>query len=141
MLVENDSHPMLEVLRGELETCASFHFSVAFVNTSGIAALKQALVEAGRRACEAGTTNTIVTSCYLDFNEPEALRELLRIRGVDVYVHDDEQRGHPKGYVFEHAEGVTTAIVGSSNLTNAALAKNEEWNFKFSTTGLSLIHI
>ncbi|MHA6527721.1 DEAD/DEAH box helicase [Corynebacterium pyruviciproducens] len=135
MLVENDSHPMLEVLRGELETCASFHFSVAFVNTSGIAALKQALVEAGRRACEAGTTNTIVTSCYLDFNEPEALRELLRIRGVDVYVHDDEQRGHPKGYVFEHAEGVTTAIVGSSNLTNAALAKNEEWNFKFSTTG------
>ena len=127
---------MLDALRQELRQARSFHFSVAFVNNSGIGALKQPLVEAGQRAEKQGTRNTIITSTYLDFNDPEALRELLSLPGVDVYIHADIDRGfHAKGYVFEHTDGVTTAIVGSSNLTNSALAGNEEWNFKFSTTG------
>ncbi|WP_297189394.1 DEAD/DEAH box helicase [uncultured Corynebacterium sp.] len=135
-LVFNEGATMLDALRQELRQARSFHFSVAFVNTSGIGALKQPLVEAGQRAEKQGTRNTIITSTYLDFNDPEALRELLSLPGVDVYIHADIDRGfHAKGYVFEHTDGVTTAIVGSSNLTNSALAGNEEWNFKFSTTG------
>ncbi|EEI63721.1 DEAD/DEAH box helicase family protein [Corynebacterium glucuronolyticum] len=135
-LVFNQGATMLEALRAEIAIAGSFHFSVAFINTSGIGALKQSLVDSGRRALRQGTRNTIITSTYLDFNDPEALRELMALPGVDVYVHTDLDRGfHAKGYVFEHEGGVATAIVGSSNLTNNALASNEEWNFKFYTTG------
>ncbi|MGS2665682.1 hypothetical protein I6I10_10505 [Corynebacterium glucuronolyticum] len=104
---------MLEALRAEIAIAGSFHFSVAFINTSGIGALKQSLVDSGRRALRQGTRNTIITSTYLDFTDPEALRELMALPGADVYVHTDLDRGfHAKGYVFEHEGGVATAIVG-----------------------------
>ncbi len=75
---------MLEALRAEIAIAGSFHFSVAFIRTSGIGALKQSLVDSGRRALRQGTRNTIITSTYLDFNDPEALRELMALPGVDV---------------------------------------------------------
>jgi superfamily II DNA or RNA helicase len=77
-------------------------------------------------------TGTIITSTYLGFNSPAAFRELLNLKGVDVYVHPDSTAGfHAKGYIFEQEES-TTAIVGSSNLTAKALLKNHEWNLRFS---------
>src|SRR5690606_748266 len=75
---------------------------------------------------------TIITSTYLGFNSPEAFADLLTIPGVDVHIYQGDSRGfHAKGYVFRQ-EKSTTAIVGSSNLTEFALLKNTEWNLKFS---------
>lgn len=121
----NDS--VLRTLRSELRRCTSFTFSVAFVSPRAIALLKQELVEfvgVGR----------IVTSDYLGFNTPHAFYELLNLRdlGIDVRLHN-ESAFHPKGYVFQRPEGVT-AILGSSNLTENALARNHEWNLMVSAT-------
>jgi phosphatidylserine/phosphatidylglycerophosphate/cardiolipin synthase-like enzyme len=68
----------------------------------------------------------------LDFNSPAAFRELLNLDGICVYVHPDSATGfHAKGYIFGQ-DTSTTAIVGSSNLTERALLMNHEWNLRFS---------
>lgn len=116
---------MLKAIRDELKRSRRFAFSVAFITPSAIAMLKQALLDFQG-------TGTIVTSTYLGFNSPAAFLELLNLDRVDVYVHPDSGEGfHAKGYVFEQ-EASTTAIVGSSNLTESALLKNREWNLRFS---------
>lgn len=125
LVLNTATDSMLRALRHELRNASSFTFSVAFVSTRAIALLKQELVEfegVGR----------IVTSNYLGFNSPEAFAELLALRrwGIDVRLHNDAAF-HPKGYVFEGPEGIT-AILGSSNLTESALARNHEWNLRVS---------
>src|SRR5690606_28779967 len=127
LLIANDgANTMLRAIRHELRRSASFTFSTAFVTTSAVAMLKQALLEFPGKG-------TIITSTYLGFNTPAAFRELLNVPGIEVYVYEDgTRRGfHAKGYLFEQAAS-TTAIVGSSNLTESALLTNQEWNLRFS---------
>lgn len=125
-LVSNaDGNTMLRTIRDELKRSRRFVFSVAFITPSAIAMLKQALLDFRGKG-------TIITSTYLGFNSPAAFRELLNLEGIDVYVHPDSAVGfHAKGYIFEQ-EASTTAIVGSSNLTERALLTNHEWNLRFS---------
>lgn len=123
-LVLNDEQgTVLQALRAELKTASSFTFSVAFVSPGGLALLKQALIDFDG-------VGEIVTSDYLGFNSPTAFLELLALAelGVRVRIHTSGAF-HPKGYVFRRPDGVT-AILGSSNLTEAALIKNHEWNIR-----------
>lgn len=126
LLISNtDEQTMLHAIRSELARCETFVFSVAFITSRAIALLKEALLEFDG-------AGTIITSRYLDFNDPDAFRELLLLDNVEVYIHEDIDRGfHAKGYIFQRQEGVT-AIVGSSNLTDNALLVNQEWNLRFS---------
>lgn len=126
LLIDNaGGNQMLRAIRHELGRSDSFIFSVAFVTTSAVAMLKQALLDFPG-------AGTIITSTYLGFNSPAAFRELLNVPGVNVYLHSEKGVGfHAKGYVFEQANS-TTAIVGSSNLTPPALLSNREWNLRFS---------
>ncbi len=125
IVLNTSENTVLRTLRDELARCASFTFSVAFVSPRAIALLKQELVEFDG-------TGRIVTSDYLAFNSPAAFAELLNLRhlGIDVRLHDGEAF-HPKGYIFHH-EHTVTAMIGSSNLTENALARNTEWNLKVS---------
>jgi superfamily II DNA or RNA helicase/HKD family nuclease len=130
LVLNTETSSMLRALRDELKRSHSFAFSVAFVSPRAIALLKQELIDfigSGR----------IVTSDYLGFNSPAAFRELLGLRkfGIDVRLHT-ETAFHPKGYVFRNDDGVT-AILGSSNLTENALARNHEWNLRVSAATTS----
>lgn len=127
LVLNSASDSMLRALRFELRRSTSFAFSVAFVSSRAIALLKQELLEfegVGR----------IITSNYLGFNSPQAFAELLNLRrlGIDVRLHPDPAF-HPKGYVFNSEDGVT-AILGSSNLTEGAIARNHEWNLRVSAS-------
>jgi superfamily II DNA or RNA helicase/HKD family nuclease len=126
MLVSNsDGNTMLRAIRDELKRSSHFVFSVAFITPSAIAMLKQAILDYQG-------SGSIITSTYLGFNSPAAFRELLNLESICVYVHPDSAAGfHAKGYIFEQ-ESSTTAIVGSSNLTERALLLNHEWNLRFS---------
>lgn len=124
LIANAEDNTMLAALRAELKTATSFTISVAFVTNGGIGALKEALIGFRGRGM-------IITSDYQDFNSPDALRELLQLRNVDVRIMSGRSL-HAKGYVFDHGDHVT-ALVGSSNLTRDALIENSEWNLKFST--------
>ena len=127
LVLNTANNSMLRALRYELKHASSFTFSVAFVSPRAIALLKQELIDfvgVGR----------IITSDYLGFNSPQVFSELLNLSriGIDVRLHSD-RAFHPKGYVFQRPDGVT-AILGSSNLTEGAIARNHEWNLRVSAS-------
>ncbi|AKK02845.1 DUF3427 domain-containing protein [Corynebacterium epidermidicanis] len=122
----DDERTMLAAITNELRTCDSFRFSIAFITPSGLALLKNELLKFKG-------TGTIITSRYLDFNEPSMFRELLNLKNIQTRIYDHPKIDfHAKGYIFEQSP-ILTAIVGSSNLTDNALVKNQEWNLRFST--------
>lgn len=108
----------------QLNACEAFYFSVAFINKSGLAVLKQALIDLKDK----GIRGKIITSTYLGFNHPNVFKELLMFDNIEVRIYEDEQIGfHPKGYIFKNNNNYKI-IIGSSNLTQSALATNQEWN-------------
>lgn len=125
LIVNDDENTMVRAIKEELGRSERVAFSVAFIAPSALGLLKQDLLDFKGQA-------TIITSTYLDFNEPDMFRELLTLDNVEVLIHPGGAGGfHAKGYVFNQREGLS-AIVGSSNLTRYALTTNKEWNLRFS---------
>lgn len=121
---------MQAFLEKELSKCDRFIISVAFISKSGLASLKQTLLELENR----GIPGKILTTDYLTFTEPSALRALCKYKNIEVKLFrcDKNIRGfHTKGYLF-FREKVVSITIGSSNLTGNALATNKEWNTCFS---------
>lgn len=123
---ETGDHVLTPLLE-ELQQCRTFTFSVAFITESGLAVLKSQLADLHAR----GIRGKILTSNYLNFNHPKIFRELLKIKNVEVRITALDGF-HAKGYVFQHATH-STIIMGSSNLTSAALKTNYEWNVKLTS--------
>lgn len=117
----------------ELRHCDAFYISVAFVTEGGLASLKQVLAELRDK----GIPGKILTTSYLSFTEPKALKTLAALPNVEVRIYDSEDEGaygfHTKGYIFKDEE-IYRFIVGSSNMTASAFAVNKEWNTKLVST-------
>jgi superfamily II DNA or RNA helicase/HKD family nuclease len=105
----------------EFASCERFDFSVAFVSESGVMMLTDELW----RLAEKGVPGRILTTTYLDFNDPDAIAKLRGYPNVEVRVYDGSL--HTKGYFFKDGD-MRTLIIGSSNLTQTALRTNQEWN-------------
>ncbi|MGL5617163.1 MAG: DEAD/DEAH box helicase [Sarcina sp.] len=118
---------VLSELISELNNCEEFYLSVAFITTSGITPLLETLKNLEIK----GVKGKIITTDYLTFSEPRALRKLLNFSNIEIRVYSKENF-HTKGYIFKHKNHYRT-IVGSSNLTQTALTKNKEWNLKVSS--------
>lgn len=122
-LLTNKHHEtVLSTLLQELKTCKTFIFSVAFITEGGLATLKTLLYDLKQK----GINGRILTSTFLNFNQPKMFKELLKLNNVEVRV-TSEKGFHSKGYIFEHQD-YYSLIVGSSNLTDSALKANYEWN-------------
>ncbi|RAZ81131.1 DUF3427 domain-containing protein [Planococcus halotolerans] len=118
---------VLNSLVEELDHCESFIFSVAFITESGLATLKSHFLDLHQK----GVKGRILTSTFLNFNQPKVFKELLKLTNVEVRLSG--MKGfHSKGYIFSHKTH-QTLIVGSSNLTAQALKVNYEWNVKLSS--------
>lgn len=72
-------------------------------------------------------------SPYLDFNDPIAMKELLKLKNVQVRITPVNLQMHAKFYLFEQKDK-QVIISGSSNLTHTALKINYEWNVKLTST-------
>lgn len=117
----------------ELRYCDAFYISVAFITEGGLAPLKQVLAELRDK----GIPGKILTTSYLTFTEPKALKTLADLSNVEVRVYDSTDEGasgfHTKGYIFKEEE-IYRFIVGSSNMTASAFSVNKEWNTKLVST-------
>ena len=113
----------------KLKECDYFEFSVAFISESGLAVLKQILLNLK----EKGVKGRIITSTYLGFNAPKMFKQLLSFSNIEVRIFEQEHCGfHPKGFIF-HTGDHRDIIVGSSNLTQTALESNQEWDLFFTS--------
>lgn len=109
------------------KNCDSFELSVAFIADSGLAALKECF----DYLRDHHIPEKIITSTYLGFNAPSMFKKLLKYNNIEIKIF--EGKGfHPKGYIF-HKDNQTDIMIGSSNLTQSALAENQEWNLFFSS--------
>lgn len=116
----------------ELLRCEEFQISVAFITMGGVTLLLQTLKELE----EKGIKGQILTTNYLDFSEPRALEKLNGLKNITLKMYDVEAAGngfHTKGYIFKKEE-IYRIIIGSSNMTSAALTVNKEWNTKLIST-------
>ena len=128
-LLANDPIRHLKILTAiddELSHASSFSISVAFITKSGIAPL---LLTLQRLAAE-GVHGRILTTDYLYFTEPGALRQLLALPNLEVRIFRTQGAAgfHTKGYIFHSSNNLLRIIIGSSNLTLSALTTNREWN-------------
>ncbi|MBQ8932679.1 MAG: DEAD/DEAH box helicase [Lachnospiraceae bacterium] len=133
--ISNDYHEgrkVLSFIEDELHSCDSFKISVAFITMSGIAPLLETLYELE----QADIPGEILTTNYLSFSEPKALKLLHERKNIKLKMFDvDAAREgfHTKGYIFKKDE-IYRFIIGSSNITSTALTSNKEWNTKAVST-------
>lgn len=119
---------VISTIEEELLRCEHFQISVAFITMGGITPLLQTLKELERK----GVVGEILTTNYLNFSEPRALEKLNELSNITLKMYDVEVADsgfHTKGYIFKKEE-VYRIILGSSNMTSAALTSNIEWNTK-----------
>ncbi|MBU3129847.1 DUF3427 domain-containing protein [Clostridium tagluense] len=129
-LIVNDYSKGSKVLSdivAELMKCNQFMISVAFITSSGVTPLLETLKYLEKN----GIKGEILTTDYLNFSEPKALKKLLEFSNIHIRLYSKDNF-HTKGYIFKHSDHYRL-IIGSSNLTQTALTKNKEWNIKISS--------
>ena len=128
---------VFDTLKDNLENCEEFMFSVAFINDSGLNLFKQIFLELKERNPQ--VKGRIITSNYLSFTEPKALKQLLEYDNIEVrmyYINEGDKVGfHTKGYIFKYRNDQYKVVIGSSNITQSALTSNNEWNNLIVSTG------
>lgn len=127
-----DGKKVISSVEYELLHCAEFQISVAFITMGGVTPLLQTLKELEKK----GVKGQILTTNYLNFSEPKALEKLNSLKNITLKMYDVEAAGngfHTKGYIFKKDE-IYRIIIGSSNMTSAALTVNKEWNTKLVST-------
>lgn len=129
LLTNQGEDQLWDRLRAALRSCHSFTFAVAFISEAMVSNLKPLL----RNLAQKGVSGRLLTATYLDFNSPKAFGELLKIPNLTVRI-SSAAGFHEKGYLFDHGD-FQTAIVGSANLTEAALMRggNQEWALQVSS--------
>ena len=113
-------------IKENLKDCDEFIFSVAFINDAGINLFKLIFAELEKN----NIPGKVLTSDYLCFSEPVALRTLLHYKNIEtrmIRVNETGQGFHTKCYIFRYGTKYKI-IIGSSNLTLSALTKNDERN-------------
>ena len=123
---------VLSSIEDELMSCDKFQISVAFITMGGITPLLQTLKELEKN----GIPGEILTTNYLNFSEPKALEKIHGLSNITLKMYDVEKAAegfHTKGYIFKKEE-IYRIIIGSSNMTSAALTSNREWNTKVVST-------
>ena len=129
LLYNNKNNKVVNSIRDELKNCDEFIISSAFITYSGIIQL----LEEFKQLEKNNIKGKILTTDYLYFTEPKALRKLNEFENLEIKLYSQENEGfHTKGYIFKK-DDIYRGIVGSSNLTMNALAVNKEWNVEFTS--------
>ena len=140
-LTTGPDQPLWPRLAERLPGASEVDLLVAFVKTSGLDVIGQSLFS----AIAAGAKVRVLAGDYLGLTQPEALRQLL---GWISYAGPrfearlaelENLRGnpgsfHPKAWrITDSSDGIV--VVGSSNLSRAALQTGIEWNIVGKTWG------
>ncbi len=127
LIVNNYQTTVFNELKDSLKNCDKFYLNIAFINFDGLQLFLQLFEELNHK----GVNGKIITSTYLNFTDPKALKKLNSFENIQLKVYNDiKKKGfHSKAYIFEYDE-YYKIIIGSSNLTVSAMKRNIEWNVR-----------
>lgn len=131
LLVNAEGQPNVgSELRAELASADSVDLICAFVIWSGVRHLREALAA----VVERGGRVRVITTTYMGATEKRAVDELFAL-GAEIRVALDARttKLHAKAWLLERGSGLSTAFVGSSNLSHTALFDGLEWNVRLSS--------
>lgn len=116
-------------LAREIATADEVDAIIAFVTVGGVRAIHDSLQHFARGAAP---KLRLLTTTFTGTTEVAALDTFARLPGAEVRVSYDTRRTrlHAKAWLFRRNTGLTTAYIGSANLSATALGAGQEWMVK-----------
>lgn len=123
-------------LSREIATADRIDIIVAFITVGGIRRIREQLERFAVRGN--GPRLRVLTTTFTGTTERAALDVLASLPGSCVKVSYDTRRTrlHAKAWLFHRDNGLSTAYVGSANLTATALGDGHEWMVKLCAADL-----
>jgi superfamily II DNA or RNA helicase len=131
LLVNGRNQPSIgHELNKELTSADDVDLLCSFVMNTGLNVLEKNLTSVITR----GGKVRVLTTTYMGATQKKALDRLVKL-GAEVRVSYDgtTTRLHAKSWLLRRDSGATTAYVGSSNLSKAAMIDGIEWNVRLSS--------